>query len=120
MRTRKFITVAIVVLAALAAQVSVAQTPPTRFFGTLLIDGALAPPGTEVKAFINGVECGSRLTEIEGVYYVDAAHDNTTAGCGIDEMDMDVSFTVNGYPAAEIGKFVQGVFAELNLSVTTQ
>lgn len=120
MRTLKLLTVAVVVLAAFAAQVSVAQTPPTRFFGVLVIDGALAPPGTEVKAFINGIECGSRLTDTEGIYYVDAAHDNTIAGCGIEEMDMDVTFTVNGYPAAEVGKFVQGSFAELNLSVTTQ
>src|SRR5690349_5630149 len=46
--------------------------PPTRFWGTLTINGALAPIGTRVTAVIDGRDCGSRVTTTGGQYWVDA------------------------------------------------
>lgn len=117
MRVLRLFSVVAALVGVLAVQTVAAQLPPTRFFGTVTIDGAPAPPGTEIRAYINDIECGFRVTEQEGLYGVDAAHSNTIEGCGFDDLDMTVTFTVNGVPANETGTFVQGTFVELNLSV---
>jgi len=114
-RTQKFLLTVAVCVVALQATVASAQVPPTRFFGELLINGAPAPTGTEVKATVNGIECGVRMTTDEGRYVVDAAHLATTEGCG--DEGFEIIFLINGVAANERGAFTQGTFVELALSV---
>ena len=116
MRILTVLAVAVVAAFTLQAGVGVAQVPPTRFYGSLTINGAPAPPGTEVRTFINGVDCGSRLTTEEGRYVVDAAHFATVEGCGVEE--EEVVFVVNGVTANERDTFTQGMFKERDLTVT--
>jgi hypothetical protein len=90
--------------------------PPTRFFGYVTINGEIAPPGTEIKGFVNGNECGVTIMDRDdGLYVLDIAHDAKLFGCALNDGDL-VSFTINGVPAAEEGAFGQGTFMEINLT----
>ncbi len=91
-----------------------AQTPPTRFFGALMINGQPAPAGTELKGFVNGQECGSVTISEDGRYVLDVASDGTIQGCGIDE--AAVEFQISGVTAAQTGMFQTGHFVELDLT----
>jgi hypothetical protein len=117
MRALKLLAAGAAAALALQLGVGLAQVPPTRFFGTVTIDGNPAPPGTEVKAFINSIECGARVTERDGFFVIDADHWDTRTGCGMD--DAEVVFVVNGVSAPEKGVFAQGQFKEVNITVTS-
>ena len=117
MRMVRFLAAALLAVAALQTSISVAQVPPTRFWGIVTIDGEIAPPGTEVRGFVQGRECGFTTSIEDGLYVLDVAEENTVPGCGY--LDAEVTFTVNGTPAAETSFFTQGVFREVNLSITT-
>ena len=117
MRILRYLAAALLAPAALQTSTSAAQAPPTRFWGIVTIDGVLAPAGTEIGGFIGDIECGFTTSLEEGLYVLDVADENTTPGCGY--LDVEVWFTVNGVRAAEASFFTQGVFREVNLSVTT-
>ena len=103
-------------VAAFSPAVTTAQVPPTRFYGYVTINGEIAPPGTEIRGFVNGNECGVNIMDRDdGLYVLDVAHDATIAGCALNDGDL-VSFTINGAPAAQEGAFGQGMFIEVNLS----
>jgi hypothetical protein len=108
---------AIAGLAALARP-SYAQAPPTRFFGTLTIDGAPAPVGTRVIAELANKDCSSyppaANTQGAGRYLVDAF--GSLPDCGGD--DAPVFFRVGNRYAAETGIYVSGSFVELNLTIS--
>ena len=115
---RVFTYLAAALLAGLALQSTavLAQAPPTRFYGTVTINGAPAPAGTEIRAYINGQECGAIATAADdGFYILDAAADATVIGCGLE--DIEVTFAINGVSANEISYFTQGEFRNLDLSV---
>jgi hypothetical protein len=114
MRVLNVLLMALVAGLTLQAGIARAQVPPTRFYGELLIDGVAAPAGTEIKAWINDVECGAAFTMEDGRYVIDAAHMATVEGCGVD--DVEVVFYINGAAANERGMFTQGSFKELNLT----
>lgn len=102
--------------AALASHPVTAQVPPTRFYGTVFIGGGIAPPGTEVRAFVNGNECGFVVMDRDdGLYVLDVAHDSTVAGCALNDGDL-VAFSINGAPAAQESAFGQGMFINIDLS----
>ena len=118
---RIFTYVTTVLLAGIALQAvagaAVAQAPPTRFYGTITINGAPAPAGTEVTAYVGDLLCGASLTAADdGFYFVDVAHDVTIPGCGVES--TEVRFAVNGIGANESGYFRQGIFVNLDLSVS--
>src|SRR5438874_107935 len=106
MRVLKYLLVALFAGVALQAVTASVQVPPTRFFGEIYINGQPAPAGTEVKAWVYGVECGTRITSDDGRYVVDAAHDATVQGCATE--GSDVTFTINGVTANETGSYSQG------------
>ena len=93
------------------------QAPPARFFGSLTIDGQEAPMDTEVKAFINGNECGVTRTAASGSYILDVRSSVGYPGCGTE--GAAISFQVNGIGAAESGSFDTGYFKPLDLTMLT-
>ncbi len=92
-----------------------AQTPPARFYGSVTLNGAAAPGGVEVVAYIGEMECGRTTTTDDGRYVLDVSADGSVPGCGTD--DAPVRFLVNGMPADQTGVFQTGHFISLDLSV---
>lgn len=120
----RFLLLAVAVLTAgsvaLASAIS-AQAPPARFFGTITIDGQLAPTGTTVLTEVNERDCGSGQVTTNpergaGFYIVDAASEANVAGCA--GLNRIVFFRVGTRYAAEIGCFEVGKFTELNLTIS--
>ena len=98
-----------------------AQSPPTRAFGTVTINGRPAPEGAVVKAFIKTTECGEgtvrRVNEqLPLGYVVDVASATQKDNCAFD--DDPITFTVNGVPADQTGTFATGTFLRLDLTVS--
>lgn len=107
------------VLLALAAVPALAQpTPPNRFFGTAMLNGAPAPAGTAVTALVNGKSCGAGEVRGDGRYVVDVDDAGQTPGCGAP--GATVTFQVGGVAAAQTGVYQRGFFTELNLSAPGQ
>ncbi len=92
-----------------------AQTPPARFYGSVTLNGAPAPGGVEIVAYVGELECGRTTTTDDGRYVLDVNADGTLPGCGTD--DAPVTFLVNGTPADQTGVFQTGYFIALDLSV---
>ncbi len=92
-----------------------AQTPPARFYGSVTLNGAPAPGGVEIVAYVGDVECGRTTTTDDGRYVLDVSADGSVPGCGTD--DATVRFVVNGMPADQTGVFQTGYFIPLDLSV---
>ena len=94
-------------------------SPPTRFYGTLTIDGAPAPAGTMVRAFVGDKDCTNArepFTVPAGSYAVEVGHTTQTPGCG--EIGTTVTFRVGTRTANERGTFETGSFQLLNLTVS--
>lgn len=82
-----------------------------------MIDGSPAPVGTEVKAYVNGLECGLALTTVEGRYAVDVQHDATRPGCGAD--GAEITFALAGYIVDGISTFDTGAFVAFDLNASS-
>jgi hypothetical protein len=100
-----------------------AQTPPTRAFGLVTIEGRPAPPGTAVQALIGEKVCGEgtvrRVSDAIPVgYVVDVAAATQTPGCGTD--GDTITFKVGGVTANEKTEFRTGTFVRLDLTVSGQ
>lgn len=115
------LSVALIALTAFASggRVDAQASPPTRFFGTLTIDGQVAGPLTDVNAEVNGIICsvpkGIQLTQ--GINYaVDAESGATISGCGVD--GQPVFFKVGNRYAAEVGTFASAQFVRLDLTIS--
>ncbi len=112
---------AMVWVAALAAVVgAMAQVqPPATYYGTATIDGANVPDGTQVRAFVNGVDCtqdGSAGTFTEGgvsTFVILVMHDSQADGCATE--GALVTFVIGDVAAAQTTGWATGV-GELNLS----
>jgi hypothetical protein len=111
-------------LLALCLPVAVsAQTPPTRVFGTVTVDGRPAPAGTTVLAFIGEQQCGDgqvrRLSDdIPLGFVVDVLSATQATGCGTD--GARITFKVGGRQSRETVEFRTGTFVRLNLTVSGQ
>ncbi len=92
--------------------------PPTRFYGTLTIDGQPAAAGTAVRAFIGTTDCTSptSLSVPAGNYTVDVAGGGQIPGCGSD--GATVTFRVGTRQASETGTFSTGTFVNLPLTIS--
>ncbi len=100
-----------------AGSASAQPTPPTRFFGTVTLNGQPAPNGATVQARVGTNNCGTGTVTAAGSsssYVVDVLSATTQPGCGTD--GATVSFTVNGAPASQTGTFQTGAFVSLNLT----
>ena len=105
-----------------ASAVAFAQAPPnppSRFAGSVTINGAPAPAGASIQAKVGAANCGSAAVFIEAGqsrYVVDVpAADGTNAGCGTD--GATVTFLVNGVQAAQTGQWANFKLSDLNLTV---
>lgn len=87
---------------------------PANFYGSATIDGRPVPDGTEVLAFIGGVDCTQRGPSFRGTVTVDGVsaysiavlHESQRPGCGAP--GKVVTFTVGGRPANETGVWAYG------------
>lgn len=98
---------------------------PATVYGSVTIDGRAAPPGTEVRAFIAGVDCtqaapGERGTITDGpaaAYVVAVVSDSQRPGCG--RTGAIITFTVAGRPALQSIPWEPGPI-RLDLSVGSE
>jgi len=90
--------------------------PPHRFFGTLTIDAAPAPAGTDLRAFVGTTECGQFTTTQAGLYAIDALSTTQRPGCGRGGGDT-VAFRVGDRTAQQMPEFRTGGFEPLNLTI---
>ncbi|MBN2566995.1 hypothetical protein JXB02_02835 [Candidatus Woesearchaeota archaeon] len=94
---------------------------PASFSGTLTIDGANAPPGTNVSAFDpDGVMCGQFISTVVGFYgLLDCEGDDTDTGPDEGAEDGDtITFYVDGDLADAVGSttWTAGGFPVANLN----
>ncbi|MGE5596646.1 MAG: hypothetical protein ACM3S1_11505 [Hyphomicrobiales bacterium] len=108
---------------AFSAQQAEAQSPParpSRFVGSVTIDGAPAPVGTVVEARIGDANCGSTTVFTangESRYSIDVqAHEPNGPDCGTD--GATVVFVVGGRVANETGEWHDYQLGTVNLTVT--
>lgn len=92
-----------------------AQDTSARFVGTVTIDAEPADTGSAVVAMVDGEVCGSATaiaSAVGSTYVLDVPGSCASAGAV-------VSFSVNGYPAAETAMWVSGGRRNLDLTVNT-
>ena len=96
--------------------------PPSRFVGSVKVDGTNAPAGTTIEAKIGTTTCGiaSVFTASgESRYSLDspALDPGANPNCGTDGAVL--TFTVGGKLANETGKWANYQLGTVNLTVTT-
>jgi hypothetical protein len=104
----------LVLLFTLPATVSAQRLPPHVFVGVAMIDGAAAPEGTTVSAWVAGAEAASTTTTGAGGAYtliVDQG-DNSFA-------EETVTFLVGSMNADQSAEWMQGGGDELDLSASS-
>jgi len=93
-------------------------SPPSRFVGTVTVNGQTATDGTVVTAQVNGNACGSG--DVTGGNYkidVPAADPAASVQCGKD--GDTVTFFVGGVQANETGTWHNYELGQVNLTVTS-
>lgn len=122
---RPGLALAAALLLALASfSVSLAQSPPnppSRFVGSVTVDGAPAPAGTLVEVRIGASTCGVTtvfMASGEARYSVDspALDPSTAPNCGTEA--SVVSFYVGGRLAAQTAQWRNWELNQVNLTVT--
>ena len=119
-------TVAAVIGAAMVVNIAAAQSPPnppSRFVGTVTVNGQPAAVGTVVEARIGGATCGTTTVftaQNQSRFTLDSpALDPAQApGCGQD--GSTVTFFVGGQQAAETGTWRNYQLNTVNLTVGAQ
>ncbi len=96
--------------------------PPSRFVGTVLVDGAAPPAGTSITAKIGVTTCSVTSTFNTGAasnYKTDvpALDPGATPNCGTD--GATVTFYIGDKLAKETGKWVNSQLSVLNLTYVT-
>ncbi|MCC7364679.1 MAG: hypothetical protein IT303_09920 [Dehalococcoidia bacterium] len=94
-------------LGALAPAALAQPSIPATYFGSATIDGQSVPPGTPVRAFVNGKDCSQPgppdpKTVMDGgvsAYAIIVMHESQEPGCA--EEGDTVTFTVDGREAAQ-------------------
>lgn len=110
---------------AFSADVASAESPPgrpSRFVGSVTVDGAAVPAGTVIEARIGDASCGVTSTFNQGGearYSLDvpALDPGANPNCGTD--GATVSFLIGGKPAAETGTWHDYQLGQVDLSYTT-
>jgi len=112
-------------VALLGASVAFAESPPnppSRFAGTVTVDGAKVPAGTTIEARIGSTSCGVTTTFDQGgnanyVLDVPALDPGATPNCGTE--NAAVSFFVGGQLASQTGSWKNYQLNVLNLTVVS-
>jgi len=93
-------------------------TPPSRFGGTVKVDGVTPPAGTVIEARVGSASCGNTAVDSDGRYTVNvAAAAPANQGCGTD--GASVSYYIGGKKADQTGSWKNYDFTSLNLTYTT-
>lgn len=116
---------AVMGVALLGASVALAESPPnppSRFAGTVTVDGAKVPAGTTIEARIGSTSCGVTTTFDQGgnanyVLDVPALDPGATPNCGTE--NAAVSFFVGGQLASQTGSWKNYQLNVLNLTVVS-
>jgi len=119
----------VVLIALLASGVAVAQgqEPPCRFYGTVQVDGAYVPDGTQVTASIDGMVLTwttiTKSSSPETVYVLDVPGDDSltaerNGGAEGDVVRFNVRYGGRDL-AAGAGVWHKGIPQEVNLEATT-
>lgn len=116
---------AVIGVALLGASVALAESPPnppSRFAGTVTLDGAKVPAGTVIEARIGATSCGTTSTFDQGgnanyVLDVPALDPGATPNCGTE--NAAVSFFVGGRLAAQTGSWKNYQLNVLNLTAVS-
>lgn len=103
------------------AQQGSPPNPPSRFAGSVTVNGQPAAAGTTVEARINGVACGTTTVFMSGAearYVLDSPAADAGAGinCGTD--GASVAFFVGGVQAGQTGAWHNYQLNTLNLTVS--
>ena len=114
------------VFSTMLATVALAQSPPSppsRFVGSVRVDGANATSGTTIEARIGSTTCGATTVFTAGSearYALDspALEPSQSPNCGTD--GSVVTFYVGGRQANETGTWRNYQLNTVNLTVTTQ
>lgn len=96
--------------------------PPSRFAGSVTVDGAPVPPGTVITAMIGSASCGATSTFTSGtesryVLDVPALDPGASPNCGTD--GATVVFYIGALKANETGSWRNFDLNVLNLTATT-
>lgn len=94
--------------------------PPSRFAGTVTIDGQPAAPGTPIEARIGDTSCGVTSVFAQGGqarYVIDVASAASQPGCGTP--GASVTFVVGGRVASQVGTWRNYELGQLDLVVTS-
>ncbi|WP_322819741.1 hypothetical protein [Tepidiforma sp.] len=92
--------------------------PPSRFVGTVTVDGQPAPAGTPVEARIGGVSCGVTTVFLQGGqarYVIDVAGAASQPGCGA--VGTTITFIVGGSAAPQTGVWRNYELTQLDLAL---
>ena len=112
-RAKLLAILASVVLILTLPSIASAQQPPQSFVGTASIDGAPAPEGTVVAAWVAGAEAASTTAGGGGAYslLVDEVEDSFPG--------ETVTFTIGGNAAGQSAAWTPGAFSELDLTASS-
>jgi len=93
---------------------------PATFYGTVRVNGANAPAGTSVDAYIGGVSYASKVVQISGadtVYAIDVPGDIPEIAGKQGGVEGDsIEFRVGGLVCAQSGVWHRGTQTNLNLT----
>ena len=95
--------------------------PPSRFVGSVLVDGQAPAAGTLIEARVGNATCGSTqvfMSGSEARYSVDVtALEPSAPNCGVD--GSVVMFYIGGKQADQTGSWKNYELTQLNLTATT-
>lgn len=100
---------------ALGASRSFAQPSiPATYFGTVAVDGEAPPDGTEIRGYVDGIDCtqvdgdfaGSLVADGVAQYSITIVHESQQAGCGGE--GREVTFTIGGRAANQSATWSAG------------
>jgi hypothetical protein len=93
-------------------------TPPSRFGGTVKVDGVTPSVGTVIEARVGSASCGNTAVDSDGRYTINVvAAAPANQGCGTD--GAAVAFYIGGKKADQTGSWKNFDFTSLNLTYTT-
>lgn len=115
-----FVLAAMAMLSIASASAQSPPNPPSRFVGSVLVNGAAATAGTAIEARIAGATCGATtvfMASGQARYVLDspALEPANNVNCGVD--GSVVTFFVGGVQAAETGIWRNYQLNTVNLSV---
>lgn len=117
-----FILAFLLALPIIGTALAAAPPPPHSSYGTVTVNGANLPDGTQVTAWINGTQYATATTQTwngDSVYAIDVPGDDPDTP-GVIEGGVagdTITFQIDGQDADQTATWASGSSAELNLTV---